>query len=111
MKNLTPAQILEEIAAIKRMEPGKLCIIRNSAEGPYYNLQCRENGRTLSRYVPRDQAELVTQNTANHKRFKALVNEYADEIIAVTRNERIEGFKKKKTPKGSPLLRTKKSNL
>jgi hypothetical protein len=109
MKKETPAQILEEIAAIQRMEPGKLCVIRNSPEGPYYNLQCRENGRTVSRYIPRDQAEVVTQHTANHKRFKTLVDEYAHGIIELTRKERIDGFKKKKPPKGFSLLRTKKS--
>ncbi len=70
------------------MEPGKLCVIRQRPYGPYYNLQCRQNGKTLTRYVPRDQAELVAAHAANYERFQALVAEW-------TRAQREAGSKKR----------------
>ena len=55
MNESNPAQLLQQIAQIQRMEPGKLCVIGHGPNGPYYNLQCRENGKPVSRYVPADQ--------------------------------------------------------
>ena len=47
-------------------------------DGPYYyNLQCRENGKPVSRYVPQDQVETVEQNTENYRTFQTLVDQYA----------------------------------
>jgi hypothetical protein len=109
MKHTTSTRLLEQIAGIQRMEPGKLCVIRQGPDGPYYNLQCREQGRTVSRYVPRGQVDAVTQHTANHQQFRALVNEYAQGIIARTRSERLDGLKKKHSPSNSSSPRTKKS--
>jgi hypothetical protein len=109
MKDLNPAQILQQIAQIQRMEPGKLCIIGQGPNGPYYNLQCREHGKSVSRYVPADQAEVVTQHTENFKKFEGLVSQYAQRIIEQTRVERISGLKKKTLPRKSSLPRTRKS--
>ncbi len=78
------------------MEPVKLCVISQSPNGPYYNLQRRENGKTLTLYVPADQAPLVAQHTANYRQFQALVAQYAQLIIRQTRAERIEGLLKKR---------------
>jgi hypothetical protein len=86
--------ILQQIGSIERMEPGKLCIIGQGKEGPFYNLQCRENGKPVSRYVSRDQLEEVKENTKNYRRFQKLVDQYAQEIIAQTREKRFEGKKK-----------------
>lgn len=80
------------------MEPGKLCVIGQGPNGPYYNLQCREEGKTLTRYVPADQVPLVAQHTANYQQFQALVDQYARRIIQQTRTERAAGVKKK-TPR------------
>jgi hypothetical protein len=91
------------------MEPGKLCVMRQGPDGPYYNLQCREQGKTVSRYVPRDQAEVVGKHIANHHEFRALVDTYAQHIIDQTRCERMEGTKKKTSPGLSSWRRTKKS--
>jgi hypothetical protein len=103
-------QILREIAQIQSMEPGKLCIIRQGPTGPYYNLQCRENGKPVSRYVPGDQVELVAQHTANYQRFQALVTQYAQVITERTRTERAAGSKKKTSPPKSSWLKTRKSS-
>jgi hypothetical protein len=110
MKPLTPTQILQQIAQIQRMEPGKLCIIRQGPNGPYYNLQCREQGKTLTRYVPPDQLEVLSQHTANFEKFQQLVGQYAQLIIEQTRAERSTGLKKKNSLPRSSWLRTRKSN-
>ncbi len=110
MKPLTPTEILQQIAQIQRMEPGKLCVIRQGPNGPYYNLQCREQGKTLTRYVPPDQLEVLSQHTANFQKFQALVGQYAQLIIQQTRAERSAGLKKKTSRPRSSWPRTRKSN-
>jgi heat shock protein HspQ len=89
--------LLQQIANIERMEPGKLCIIGQGKDGPFYNLQCRENGKPVSRYVSRDQFEEVKENTENYRIFQKLVDQYAQQIIAQTREERLNVKKKEKT--------------
>jgi len=105
MKRPQPAQttqLLQQIAQIQHMEPGKLCVLRQGPNGPYYNLQWREQGQALSRYVPADQVEMLAQHTANYQRFQNLVDQYAQLIIERTRAERAAGFKKKTlVPKSS----------
>lgn len=109
VKELNSTQILQEIAQIQRMEPGKLCVIGHGPNGPYYNLQCRERGKPVSRYVSADQVDLVTQHTQNFTKFEGLVSQYAQLIIDQTRAERTAGFKKKNSPQKSSLLKTRKS--
>jgi hypothetical protein len=106
---VTPQTLLQQIAQISRMEPGKLCVIRQGPDGPYYSLQCREDGKNLTRYVPRDQAPLVAQHTANYERFQSLVAEYAFLVATQTRAEREAGSKKKTSPPRSSSPRTRKS--
>ena len=109
MKENNPSQMLQQIAQIQRMEPGKLCIIGQGPNGPYYNLQCRENGKPTSRYVPADQAEVVTLHTQNYKKFEGLVSQYAQVIVTQTRAERTAGIKKKTRPPKSSWPKTGKS--
>lgn len=109
MNTTTSSKLLEQIATIQQMEPGKLCVMRQGPDGPYYNLQCREQGKTVSRYVPRDQVEVVGEHIANHQQFRTLVDTYAQHIIDQTRRERLEGAKKKTLPEPSSLRRAKKS--
>jgi hypothetical protein len=110
MKPLNGAQILRQIAQIQHMEPGKLCIIGHGPNGPYYNLQCREQGKTLTRYVSGDQAELVAQHTANYQKFQSLVSQYAQLVIEQTRAERSAGLKKKTSGPRSAWPKTRKSS-
>ena len=109
MNESNPAQVLQQIAQIQRMEPGKLCVIGRGPNGPYYNLQCRENGQPVSRYVPADQVAAVTQNTENFKTFEGLVSHYAGMIIDRTRAERSASAKKKNSPRHSSSPRKRKS--
>jgi hypothetical protein len=107
-KTSTTVGLLQQIANIQRMEPGKLCVIGQGKNGPYYNLQCREQGRPVSRYVPQEQVETVAQNTANYRTFQSLVDQYAQLVIAQTRAERMGGQKKSRRP--SSTSRTKSSS-
>jgi hypothetical protein len=93
MNELTSAQLLQQIAQIDRMEPGKVCVLGQGPNGPYYNLQYREDGQPISRYVPADQVEIVTQHTKNYQEFAGLVDQYARGIAAQTRAERLAGVK------------------
>ena len=110
MKQSDPGQLLQQIAQIQRMEPGKLCVIRQGPHGPYYNLQCREQGKTLTRYVPPDQVEVLSQHTANYLKFQELVGQYAQIIIEQTRAERTAGLKKKTSRPRSSWPKTRKSS-
>lgn len=96
----TPHSLLQQIAQIKRMEPGKLCVMRQGPDGPYYSLQFREGGKPVARYVPREEAELVANHTANYERFQTLIGQYVALVAAQTRAERQAGSKKK-TPRPS----------
>jgi hypothetical protein len=110
MKSPQSAQILQQISQIQHMEPGKLCVMRQGPKGPYYNLQWREQGQAISRYVPRDQVELVAQHTANYQAFQELVGQYAQLLIEQTRAERAAGFKKKTPLPKSSWPRSRKSS-
>lgn len=105
----TPQSLLQQAAQINRLEPGKLCVIRQGPDGPYYNLQCREGGKTVTRYVPRDQAQAVAAHTANYERFQGLVAAYVALVANRTRTEREAGFKKKTSPPRSSWPKTRKS--
>jgi hypothetical protein len=107
----TPQSLLQQIAQITHLEPGKLCVIRQGPDGPYYNLQGREQGKTVTRYVPRNQAQQVATHTANYARFQSLVAEYVTLVAARTRAEREAGSKKKTSlPRSSwPGIRKSKT--
>ncbi len=110
MKPLPTTHLLQQIAQIQHMEPGKLCVLRQGPNGPYYNLQWREAGKAISRYVPADQVEAVAQHTANYQTFQDLVGQYAQLIIEQTRAERAAGFKKKTSPPKSSWPKSRKSS-
>jgi hypothetical protein len=110
MKPSLPSEILQQIAQIQRMEPGKLCVLGEGPQGPYYNLQCRENGKPVSRYIPKEQVEAVALHTANYQKFQDLVAQYARLIIEQTRAERMSGSKKKTRPRNSSWHGSRKSS-
>lgn len=109
MNQPNPAQLLQQIAQIQSMEPGKLCVIGHGPNGAYYNLQCREHGKTLTLYVPADQVPVVTEHTANYRHFQTLVAQYAQIIVERTRAERATGAKKKTPRRSSSWPKTRKS--
>jgi len=78
-------RLLERMAAIERMERGKLCRMGGR---PHYNHQTWQDGKNVVRYVPKDQVEDLEKDIAGYQLFMKLVEQYADEVIRVTRRER-----------------------
>ena len=89
-----PNSLLKEIAKIQQMERGKISVIRETAEGCFYNHQTWENGKNVSRYVPCDQVTALQQAINGYQQFKQLTEEYAQQIIDKTRAERAANIKK-----------------
>ena len=107
---ITPQSLLEQIVQIQSMERGRLCIIRQGPNGPYYNLQSWENGTNQVRYVPQEQVAAVQEALAGYEQFKNLTQQYAQSIIEQTREQRASGLKKKTSRPRSSSPKSKKSN-
>ena len=81
-------QIVEQVRAIRSMELGTLneqmLPVRHKDKqqpvlrGPYYVLSRRENGKTRSHRVGKDELERVQRNVANRKEFEALCAEFKE---------------------------------
>jgi hypothetical protein len=84
-------KLLEQIAAIERMERGKLCPIPGKNR---YNLQAWHNGRNEVRYIREEERSAVEEAVAGYRLFKTLADAYADEIIRQTRREHGKRFPK-----------------
>ena len=82
------------MAAIERMERGKLCRMTGR---PHYNHQTWHNGRNEVRYVPADEADALQRAIEGYQLFIALAEQYADEAIRLTQRE------KKKTTTTRPV--------
>jgi hypothetical protein len=106
----SPEQLLAQIAQIQHMERGKLCVLRQGPDGPYYNCQSRENGKNFSRYVPREKVQAYQQAIDAYQRFCQLTEQYADTIIQRTRAELTVDSKKKTSPKSSSWRRKPNSS-
>ena len=106
----TPQSILHDIAQIQHLDRGTLGVIRQGPEGPYYSHQCYENGRNVSRYVPREQVADLKEAIEGYRRFQQLVEQYAQLLLEKTRAERQAGLKKKTPPRNSSWPKTRKSS-
>jgi hypothetical protein len=78
----TPKSLLKQIARITAMQRGTLCPMRG---GRYFNHQTWGKGRNRVRYVPAHQVAALRQAIEGYRRFRVLVEAYADQIIARTR--------------------------
>jgi len=78
-------RLLGRMAEIERMERGKLCRMTGR---PHYNHQTWHNGRNEVRYVPAGELEALQEAIAGYQLFVALAEQYADEVIRLTRRER-----------------------
>jgi hypothetical protein len=101
MNSPTKSQIMAQIAQIQLMERGKLSSYafaeRSGKSGPYYKLQCWDNGKNCTRYIPAEQLPLLQQALAGQAQFQELTEQYAQLVIAETR-EQLAACSKKKTP-------------
>jgi hypothetical protein len=102
---ITPQELLQQMAQIQQMERGKLCVIRQGPEGPYYSHQTWENGKNTSRYVPRPEVEAVEQAIAGHQKFATLTDQYVQLMVEKTRQERAVGVKKRPGRRNPPRPR------
>ena len=89
--------LIAQAAQIPHLERGKLSVIRQGPEGPYYNHQFPQDGKYVTRYVPRDQVPAVQQAIDGYKEFSHLVDRYVDEMVQKTRAEIAAGPKKNKS--------------
>jgi hypothetical protein len=106
----TPEAVLHQIAQIQRMDRGTVSIIRQGPQGPYYNHQCYEGGKNVSRYVPAEQVPDLQAALADFRRFQELVDQYVRLVVERTRAERQAGSKKKTPRPRSSWPKTRKSN-
>jgi hypothetical protein len=106
----TPQSILQDIAQIQHLDRGSVSVLRQGPEGPYYNHQCYENGRNVSRYVPSEQVPELKESIANFHRFEQLMKQYVDLMVGQTRAEREAGSKKKHPPPNSSWPKIRKSS-
>ena len=105
----TPESILQDIAQLRRLDRGSVSVIRHGPDGPYYNHQCYESGRNVSRYVPGDQVAELKDAIESHRRFQQLVEQYVQLMVERTRAERQAGSKKKTPPRNYSWPRKPKS--
>jgi hypothetical protein len=106
-------QILEQIAAISAMERGTLSAYsfknRPGHAGPYHKLQHWEEGKNHTRYVPADELPAVQAALAGYAQYDQLTRQYADLVVAETRQD-IASKKKTSRPKSSsPRIRKSSS--
>jgi hypothetical protein len=114
MHTLNKHQLLEQISAISAMERGKLSAYsfkdRPGQAGPYHKLQSWELGKNHTRYVPADELPSVQAALAGYAQFEQLTQQYADLVIAETR-QNIASKKKTSRPKSSsPRIRKSSSS-
>ena len=99
MNSPTKSQILAQIAQIQLMERGKLSTYsfpdRSSDSGPYYKLQCWEKGKNCTRYIPPEQVPLLREALEGQAKFQELTQQYAQLVIAETREQLTSVLKKK----------------
>lgn len=105
-----PESLLQQIGQIEQMERGKVCLLRQGPSGPYYNWQAWEQGKNVSRYLPREQVPAVQEAILGYQKFQELTGQYAEQIIARTREERAADSKKKNARPRSSSPRTPKSS-
>jgi len=114
MNEYNRPQILQQIAAISAMERGKLSAYsfkeRAGAAGPYHKLQHWHHGKNHTRYVCAAELPAVQAALAGYAQYQQLTEQYADLVVAETR-QATAGIKKKSCrPSSSSPKRRKSKN-
>jgi len=111
----TKADLLAQMARIPVMEHGKLSAHtpkrRAAPATPHFKLQSWEEGRNVTRHIRAEQVPLLEEALAGYARFRELVEQYAQLVIAQTREQLAAvGVKKKPGPRpNSSWRRSRKS--
>ena len=106
----TPQSLLDHIAQIQRLDRGTVSVLRQGPQGPYYNHQCYENGRNVSRYVPPEQVPELKAAIDAYRQVQELMAQYVQLMVEKTRAERAAGAKKKTPRHTSSWPKSRKSN-
>ena len=69
----TSQSLLQEIAQIRHLDRGTVVVLRQGPQGPYYNHQCYEQGRNVSRYVPPEQVPELKAAIDGYHRVQSLM--------------------------------------
>ena len=105
--------LLEQIAAIPAMERGKLSNYtfkeRSNTSGPYHKLQLWQDGKNHTRHISADELPAVQSALVGYAQFRQLTEQYADLVIAETR-QNIAGSKKNQFRAKSSSPKKKKSS-
>jgi hypothetical protein len=113
MNTPSKQQLLQQIAALPAMERGKLSAYsfkeRSGQSGPYYKLQSWQGGKNHTRYVPADELPALQAALEGYVRYQQLTQQYAELVIAETRQS-IAAAKKKKCLGTSSSRRMRKSS-
>lgn len=89
-------RLLERMAAIEHMERGKLCQMPGRQ---YYNLQVWRNGRNEVRYIPVQDVPETEKAIVGYQLFCKLAEQYADEVVRISRRERKSKKREKQAKK------------
>jgi hypothetical protein len=92
------------------MEPGKLSKYQHRGRpkdsASYYRLQVWSDGKNHTRYVRPEELPALQEAVDGHARFRDLVEQYANVVIAETR-QRLDDPSKKKTLRYTSHSRTR----
>jgi len=69
----------------------------------YYNHQTWQDGRNIVKYVSADNVKELQEAIKGYELFKQLIEQYADEIIRLTRAQIKKKRKMRETEKSSKL--------
>jgi hypothetical protein len=95
MKTTAKARrLLAQLAQIQEMERGKVCRMKDR---DHYNHQTWQDGRNVVRYVHRDDVPALKRAIDGYNHFMRLVQNYADEIVRLSRQEREKTMNQKKS--------------
>ena len=76
-------RLVERMAQIQEMERGKICRMAGRSQ---FNHQTWHQGRNVVRYVRAEDIDDLQQAIDGYALFTTLTQQYADEIIRLTRN-------------------------
>jgi hypothetical protein len=98
----TLESLLRQIVRLQRLDRGTLSVLRQGPHGPYYNHQCYEGGKNVTRYVPAAQVAPLKHDLEAYRLFQALVEQYVELLVQQTRAERATGSKESNTRPPTP---------
>jgi hypothetical protein len=107
MSHPAKTRLLEQIAAIPAMERGKLT---PHSSGRHLKLQSWMEGKNHTRHVSADELPAVQSALAGYTQYRQLTEEYADLVIAETRQSIAAAKKKNRSGLPSSSPRKKKSS-